>query len=176
MTLKKSIVLTIAILTLFTYCGNSKDFTTSGKGAKKMEGWAGPPENIELKPYEYFYLKHVAAAKDETVKQKNGAKMEATCVEAATLQGKSNFLRKMVGESIEGASGVADGESTGFVIVSQYTGKVKGMNVRDCKPLAEAGKFKGSEWGQCECVIWAKVDGGRDSVIAAAQEQEKNKK
>lgn len=173
MSFQKTLILAAAILALTTYCGSGKDFTTAGDGAKKMEGWAGPPEEINKKPYEYFYMKHVAAAKPDTVTQKNGAKMEATCVEAASLQGKANFLRKMVGESLEGASGVADGESTGFVIVSQYSGKVKGLSVADCKPRGEKGKFNGSEWGQCECVIWAKVDGGRDAIVASAQDHEK---
>ena len=37
----------------------------------------------------------------------------------------------MIGENSQGASGVADGESTGSVLVSEYTGKIKGVSTKE---------------------------------------------
>lgn len=56
--------------------------------------------------------------------------MQSTCIDAATTQAKGDLIGKMIGESIEGASGVSDGESTGKVVVREFSGKLQGVSTK----------------------------------------------
>ncbi|MDX1961458.1 MAG: lipoprotein LipL21 [Leptospiraceae bacterium] len=171
----KSLLLVVAVSTAFLVGCASDDVTTVGKGAKKLEGWAGPPEDVSKLPHEFFYMKKVARASEKAVDTKrSGAMMKSTCVDAATTQAKGELIGKLVGETLTGASGVSDGESTGAVVVREFNGKLKGVNIKECKGLAmEVPDAPGSEFKECECVIFVKIPGGREAVIAKAQEVEK---
>ena len=168
----KAIMLFTILMVAVTGC-NSGDKAHSLKDGTQFEGWAGPPEDPSKKPHEYFYMKHAARASKKAIDMKSGAMMQSTCTEASALQGKGNLMRKMIGETLQGASGVADGESTGSVLVSEYTGKIKGVSSKECKGLAQADpQIPYSEYKECECVIFSRIEGGKDSIIARAKEIE----
>lgn len=153
-----------AIMISSAYNCKSEDITTSGKGAKKMEGWAGPPEDPNKTPYNYYYMRVVGAASDKAIASKRSTQMEDTCQDAAKLSAKDNIIGKMKGEEVKGASGSSDGQSTGKVIIREFEGNVKGINVADCKPR---GKNPDKEWEECECVAFIVIDGGREAFRAA---------
>ncbi|MDX1958183.1 MAG: lipoprotein LipL21 [Leptospiraceae bacterium] len=172
---KKTLVLFLtSILFMILSCAGDKE-AHSLDGGQKFEGWAGPPEEVSKKPFDFFYMKKVARASEKAVNKRSGAMMQSTCVDAATTQAKGDLIGKMIGESLTGASGVSDGESTGAVVVREFNGKLKGVNVKECKPKAVATPdVPGSEYTECECVIFVKIPGGRDAIIAKAQEVEKS--
>ncbi|HMV78453.1 MAG TPA: lipoprotein LipL21 [Leptospiraceae bacterium] len=176
----KSLGLLFTAIILFGIgCGTSadKDPTTVGSDGKVFEGWAGPPEDTKKKPLEYYYMKRVSRASVKANDKRSGAMMQETCTSSAALTAKADFMRKVIGESLQGAEGVSDGESTGKVVVAEFNGKVKGLNTRECKPLKEKQpEVPGIEWEECECVIFAKVPGGKDAIVAKAQEVEGSRK
>ena len=174
MSSKKSLSLVLALLVTILGCNTGDSAVTVGKGGKQFEGWAGPPENPSEKPFDFFYMKYPGRASEKAVQKKSGAMMQSTCIDAATTQAKGDLIGKMIGESIEGASGVSDGESTGKVVVREFSGKLQGVSTKECRPMAIAKpEIPGSEYLECECVIFLRVDGGRDAIIARAQELEK---
>lgn len=160
-----------------------KDATTVGDGGWAGEGWGGPPEQRsdgkspkDTKPRDWYYMKYRAAASEKAIASKKAAMMQSTCKEAARVQGAADVIRKMVGETIEGASGVSDGQSTGQVLVSQLNGNVRGVGVYECKaigPGSDPRDVSKDNWEQCECVIYTKYDGGRESLIGKAQAVDK---
>lgn len=160
-----------------------KDATSVGEGGWAGEGWGGPPEQRadgktprDTKPRDWYYMKYPARASDKAIKAKDQMMMKSTCREAARLQGAADVVRKMIGETLETASGVSDGQSTGQVIVSQTSGLVKGVGVYECLSMGP-GTVRSDplkeNWEGCECVIYAKYDGGRDALIGTAVKIEK---
>ncbi|MBE8246526.1 lipoprotein LipL21, partial [Leptospira borgpetersenii serovar Ballum] len=107
------------------------------------------------------------------VSKKRQAMRQANCREAARRQGASDGVKKMVGETVESAAGGADGEATASVIVSQSQGGVKGVGVYECKAIGSGSDPKDvskGNWEECQCVIYAKFPGGKDALVAKAQE------
>lgn len=173
MSTKNAVIVAYAIALLFALGCTSGEKVTELPGGKEFEGWAGPPDSPTTKPFDHFYMKHTARASVKAVEKKSGAMMQSTCTEAATLQGKGNLMRKMIGETLQGASGVSDGESTGMVLVSEFSGKIKGVSTKACKGLAQPDpQVPYSEYKECECIIFTKIEGGKDAIIARAKEVE----
>ena len=159
-----------------------KDATTVGTGGWSFEGWGGPPEQRrdgktpkDTKPRDWYYSKFSARASQKAVSRKSQSMMQSTCREAARLQGAADVVKKMVGETLETASGVSDGESTGNVIVSESAGLVKGVGVYECKaigPGSDPLDVTKDNWEECQCVIYSKYKGGRDALIGEAKKVE----
>ncbi|EPG65372.1 lipoprotein LipL21 [Leptospira wolffii] len=180
--IKKLIAISIFAI-LATYCGTNnaqKDATSVGDGGWSFEGWGGPPEQRndgktpkDTNPKDYYYMKFSSRASTKAVAKKSPAMMQSTCREASRLQGASDVVKKMVGETVESASGVSDGEATASVIVSQSAGVVKGVGVYECKASgagSDPSDVSKDNWEECQCVIYAKFPGGRDALVAKAQE------
>ena len=182
--MKKTILLIVGLSLFFSCAGNDgrRDATTTGDDGWIFEGWGGPPEvrrdgktPKDTKPADWYYMKFSARASAKAVARKSQAMMQTTCREAARLQVANETIHKMVGEILESASGVSDGESTGQVIVSETKGRVKGVGVYDCKPMGGKVVVRGKDtwsWEECQCVGYGKFPGGRDALVAHAQEIE----
>lgn len=160
-----------------------RDATSVGDGGWAGEGWGGAPEQRndgktprDTKPKDWYYSKNRARASEKAINAKSQTMMYSTCKEAARVQGAADVIRKMVGETIEGASGVSDGQSTGQTLVSQLQGNVKGVGVYECKALGAGSDPRDTSkdnWEECECVIYTKYEGGRDALIGKATAIEK---
>jgi hypothetical protein len=149
---------------------SSESVTTVGKGGQQFEGWAGPPEDPSANPQEYFYMKYSGRASQNALDKRSGAMMETTCIDAAELNAKGDIIQKLAFETVKGASGVSDGESTGKVVVREFAATTSGMNRKECKPLAVADpNIPSSEWKECKCVMFVRIPGGRDAVLAKAK-------
>ena len=185
------IVACITALVLFVNCGGDKsrrDATTVGKHGWVFEGWACAPNAAKAKlgqsPAEYceddgkndyLYMKFSAAASQKAIDTGRLAQMMATCREAARLQVAGDGLAKIIGEYLEKASGVSDGQSTGVAIVSQTRGKIRGVGIYDCCAIdndtgacTEPGKKE--DWSQCMCVGYMKFPGGQKGFETMAKE------
>lgn len=184
----KSIAIGASLALVLVYCSSinfSQDNATSvGDGGWAMEGWGGPPEHRgdkktprDTEPKDWYYMKYPARASQKAVARKSRAMMQSTCEEAARLQGAADVVRKMVGETVQSASGVSDGEATASVIVSQSTGLVRGVGKYECKATGngtDPNDIKTENWEECECVIYAKYKGGKDALVAEAQKVEQS--
>ena len=172
----------IFIIMLFIGCQSDdfrKNATTVGEGGWAGEGWGGPPEQRsdgktprDISPRDWYYMKYPARASDKAIAKKDQMMMKSTCREAARLQGAADVVRKMVGETLESASGVSDGQSTGQVIVSQTNGLIQGVGVYECLSMGNGTLRTDAmkeNWESCECVIYAKYEGGRDALVAKAR-------
>ncbi len=183
----KKLTFLLAAAVLVASCASAetgqRDATSVGDGGWAGEGWGGPPEQRadrktprDTMPRDWYYMKYRARASEKAVARKSQAMMNSTCKEAARVQGAADVIRKMVGETIEGASGVSDGESTGQVLVSQLQGTVKGVGVYECRAMGEGSDrsdVSKDNWTECECIIYTKYNGGRDALIGAAQSVER---
>ena len=192
--MKKVLFITCVIAALMiVQCGGGdparRDATTVGKMGWVFEGWACAPDSAAalkgLSPahycqgkdeadLDYLYMKFSAAASDKAINSGRIAQMMATCREAARLQVAGDGLAKLIGEHLEKASGVSDGQSTGVAIVSQTKGIMKGVGIYDCCAIdndtgrcVEEGKKE--DWSQCMCVGYMRYPGGKKSFETMAK-------
>lgn len=162
------VIAMVALIGLIGCSGAEKPYEL--KGGQEFEGWAGPPHNPEEGPKEYFYMKYAGRASDKARKKKSGAMMQGTCTDAAELGAKGDIIQKLAYETVNGASGMSDAESTGKVVVREFAAYNSGMNRLKCKPIAKADpNIPMSEWNECICVMYVKIEGGPDAVIAKAK-------
>ena len=184
----RNFILIVAITSamVLSACGGDKgrrDATTVGERGWVFEGWACgpladksmPPSQIQCKKKDHLYMKFSAAASQKAIDSGRLAQMMSTCREAALLQIKGDGLSKIIGEYLEKASGVSDGQSTGVAIVASTRGKIKGVGVYDCCAINnDTGKCtkpgKRENWEQCMCVGYMKFRGGQKSFNSAAEE------
>ncbi|MCB1156318.1 MAG: lipoprotein LipL21 [Leptospiraceae bacterium] len=169
MNYKTSILLVLALVLGFANCGGGNKVYELDKG-RMFEGWAGPPEDPTGGPKEFFYMKYTGRASEKALSKKSGAMMETTCRDAAELNAKGDIIQKLAHETVTGASGVSDGESTGKVVVREFAAQTSGMNTMQCEPLSKPDpNIANSEWKECRCVMYVRIEGGRDAVLAKAK-------
>jgi hypothetical protein len=164
----KSILPLAIMLTVVLGCATD-DEKTVGEGAKKFEGWGGAPDSPNKGPKDFFYMKATGRASTKAMDKRSGAMMQTTCTDAAVTGMKGNMIGKLIGETVTGASGTSDGESTGVVVVREFKGELQGVNVKECKALyPDEPTTPYSGWKECECVVYIKIPGGKEAVIAKA--------
>lgn len=201
-TQKVTILTTLALLVSLALiqCGGPderRDATSNRENGWIFEGWACAPntaralkgespadycDTSNIKKNTYLYMKFAARASERAIARESVAMMQSTCRRAAKDQISGDAIGKILGEYLEGASGVEDGESTGQTIVSQFRGKIRGIGVYDCCPLdqdtglcADPDKSGvGRMWKECVCVGYMRFPGGQAAFNAAAEEAEAN--
>ncbi len=192
---KISILLVLFTAFILTQCGGGnesrRDATTVGSEGWVFEGWACAPDTaaarrgespadycrkVTKKKWDYLYMKFSAVASDRAIRSGRMAQMMATCRDAALTQVKGDGLSKLVGDYLEQASGVADGQSTGVAIVRQGRGKIRGVGLYDCCAMdgrtgqcAEPGN---ENWEQCLCVGYLRFPGGQQALESFAEDVE----
>lgn len=190
--MKRALLFTAILFGLVAVqCGGGnesrRDATTVGEKGWVFEGWAcAPPASSKgispaeyckgkkEKDMDYLYMKFSAVASERAIKSGRMAAMMSTCRKAAKDQVSADGLAKIIGEYLETASGVADGQSTGSAIVAQSRGKIRGVGLYDCcamDPRTAECMAPGKEnWEQCLCVGYMRYPGGRDAFEAMAEE------
>ncbi len=149
---------------------------------KVIEGWAGIPEYQKMKPFEYYYIKRNSKASVKAIEKRSGTLIAETCTNSTAQNGKEDFLRKMISDSLiysdAGGTEISDSEYAMLnAVVADFSGKVKDLNIRQCRPLKQVQPdAPGIEWEECECIIYARVPGGKDAIVARAVEIERNRK
>lgn len=182
-----------AILALvLASCGEKdyrRDATTVGEHGWVFEGWACAPDTAAAKrgqspaeyctgdsdDFDYLYMKFSARASDKAINAGSIAMKQTTCRRAARDLIAGDGLSKILGDYMEQASGVSDGQSTGQVIVAQSSGLVRGVGVYDCCSLDNrtgicAKKGEPELWEDCQCVGYMKYPGGKKAFESAATE------
>ncbi|WCL49528.1 lipoprotein LipL21 [Leptospira sp. GIMC2001] len=187
---KVLLLLSVAALIAASCGGNDsrRDATSVGEAGWVFEGWACAPDTAAAKrgespadyckdtsKFDHLYMKFSAVASEKAIKSNRVAAMQSTCRQAAKDQIAGDGLSKVIGDHLEKASGVSDGQSTGQVIVSQTAGKIKGIGVYDCCAIDnDTGscikKGEPENWEQCQCVGFMKFPGGQKAFESMAQE------
>lgn len=193
--MKKVLIPVILAVFALSYCGagdSRRDATTVGTEGWVFEGWACAPDAARALRGEspanycqdddkkdYLYIKFSARASQQAIQNGSIAMKQTTCRRAARDLVAGDGLSKIIGDYLEQASGVADGQSTGFAIVAQNRGKIKGIGLYDCCSLdprgtgcVEAGTNE--TWEDCMCVGYLKFPGGQKAFEAAAEEAQIN--
>jgi hypothetical protein len=187
-----SILAALLSLTFATYCGGGndgrRDATTVGAEGWVFEGWACAPDAAKAKaglsPAEYcqdddkkdyLYLKFSARSSERAIRAGSIAMKQTTCRRAARDLVAGDGLSKILGDYVEQASGVSDGQSTGHAIVTQSAGKISGIGLYDCCSLNQqtgrCAKDNDPEtWEDCQCVGYFKYPGGQRAFEATVQE------
>jgi len=190
--MKNFLVLGVVALSIgLAQCGGDnarRDATTVGKAGWVFEGWACAPNAALAKqgqspaeyckegvqPFDYIYMKFSAAASQRAIDSGRLAQMMSTCRDAALTQVKGDGLSKIIGDYIEQASGVSDGQSTGVAIVRSSQGLLKGAGVYDCCAIdndtgACVKEGEKENWEQCMCVGYMKFPGGQKAFETQAE-------
>lgn len=167
-----------------------RDATTVGQEGWVFEGWACAPDAAKAKsglsPAEYcqddsnkdyLYLKFSARASDKAIAARSIAMKQTTCRRAARDLVAGDGLSKIIGDYVEQASGVSDGQSTGQAIVTQSSGKISGIGLYDCCSMSpDTGRCvdpksgEAETWEDCQCVGYFKFPGGQKAFEAKVQE------
>lgn len=180
-------IVMVGVVGLLVACGGNdsrRDATTVGQDGWVVEGWACEPKTDKNDPpsktkcgekKDYLYMKFAARASQKALDANSIAMKMSTCREAARLQVAGDGLAKIIGEYLEKASGVSDGQSTGVAIVSQMKGKISGIGIYDCCSIdQDTGKCvsagKKEDWNDCMCVGYMKFPGGQKAFQAKAEE------
>lgn len=189
--MKKILALSVIALSIgLAQCGGNdsrRDATTVGEAGWVFEGWACAPDAAlakkgqspadyctEDKPKDYLYMKFPAAASQRAIDSGRLAMMMSTCRDAALTQIKGDGLSKIIGDYLEQASGVSDGQSTGVAIVRQSQGLIRGAGVYDCCAIDnDTGSCvkpgEKENWEQCMCVGYMKFPGGQKAFETHAE-------
>ena len=169
--------------------GLRRDATTVGAGGWVFEGWACAPDQTkarlgqspadyckEASKKDYLYLKFLARASDKAIQVDSIAMKQSTCRRAARDLVAGDGLSKVIGDYVEQASGVQDGQSTGQTIVAQSRGIISGVGLYDCCSLnAKTGRcadYKRNEaetWEECQCVGYFRYPGGKRAFEAKVE-------
>lgn len=196
---KRRIVFVFAwsLVFLFLSCSGKlsqlrRDATTVGPEGWVFEGWACAPDTAKaskgLSPADYckndrkkdyLYLKFTARASEKAIQVASIAMKQSTCRRAARDLVAGDGLSKVLGDYIEQASGVQDGQSTGQTIVSQTRGKISGVGLYDCCSLnqttgrcADPRRNEAENWEECQCVGYFRYPGGKRAFEAKVEEVE----
>lgn len=186
-----SVATFLAVLMIANCRGSSdsrRDATTTGAAGWVYEGWACAPDQTKalqgLSPgqycdsdedeNDYLYMKFLARASANAVAKRSIAMMNSTCRNAVEKQIQGQGIQKAIGEYLEQAAGVVDGESTGFAIMTESSANIKGVGVYDCCSLDKKTGTCVEEgapetWEECMCVGYLRFQGGRDALITEAQ-------
>ena len=189
-----SISAALLLLALVAACGGGndgrRDATTVGAEGWVFEGWVCAPDAAKAKsglsPAEYcqdddnkdyLYLKFSARASERAIRAGSIAMKQTTCRRASRDLVAGDGLSKIIGDYVEQASGVSDGQSTGQAIVTQTQGKISGIGIYDCCSLnqqtgrcANPANNDAETWEDCQCVGYFKFPGGQRAFEAVASE------
>jgi hypothetical protein len=183
----------LAISLFIASCGGGhqdrRDATSVGEAGWIFEGWACAPnavkaqqgltpaqycQAVDEKEHTYLYLKFSAVASENSIRSGRLASMMATCRDAALTQVKGDGISKLIGDYLEQASGVQDGQSTGVAILRESKGLIKGVGLVDCCAIDDktAKCVKPGEpenWEQCLCVGYMNFPGGQKALETLAE-------
>jgi hypothetical protein len=155
--MKTSIVILAAFLAVG--CRSSAD---SASGSEEIEGWR-VEDNQDV-----FYMRIPGSASQRAADADDMAMMKSTCIDASRVQAADNIIRKMLGETVQGQSGVMDGQSTGTLITSVRNGLIRGTQVKECAPRDERKR-----WQNCECVHFVSGKGLKKKFELAVEQSVK---
>ena len=170
-----------------------RDATTTGEFGWIFEGWACQPDAVagkgnppsvycnwdenKEKPRDYLYIKVAGAPSKAALKENNIAMKLATCRQASKDQVDADGLAKVLGSILSKTSGVVDGRSTGFAIMSKVKGRISGTGIYDCCSIdnktgacADPTKGEPEKWESCMCVGYIKYPGGKAAFESKATE------
>jgi hypothetical protein len=122
---------------------------------KIQSGWI-KSDQLEKKVSDTFYFKVSSYTGSSVI---SGAKKEFVCKQGALEIGRESLADKIVEDlSID---------SNKLATLSEINNTVKDLRVKECRPTAISDpNIPFSEWNSCECMIIAKVDGGKSNLLA----------
>ena len=162
----KSLLILINLLCLYCSSENENNYLRNQDYFQKWEGWAGAPESVDRKPYEYFYAIQKGNVKSKRFKHEQ---MEKACIDSVREKGLEKITLMLVGNIFDT---MQDGEDYSyepyikFMIIDFKRHKLK-MEIKTCSSTAW-----NPEWTECECITYINVPGGKDSVIGKLKSSE----
>ncbi len=193
-----AVLLSLSLISLLWFCRSGKlskvrrDATTVGAEGWIFEGWACAPNSAKARlgqspadyckddsKNDYLYLKFTARASEKAIQRDSIAMKQSTCRRAARDLVAGDGLSKVVGDYIEQASGVQDGESTGQTVVTNTRGTASGIGLYDCCSInqkngrcADPRKQEAENWEECQCVGYLRYPGGKRAFEAKVEKAE----
>lgn len=171
-----NLILIFQILFIVSSCSSSnpvktdKVILTFDEDLPVIQGWAGAPNSMDKKPFDFFYVRTESKASTKAIKKKTGAMMQLTCIDAAFTGLRGSLWGKLISsESISGTS--SDYESTKVPLVPrEFKENLQDVRLLACKPLyANEENLLYGGWRDCACIIYINIPGGKDTIINRIQ-------
>lgn len=146
----------ISILLVSMFGCTINDPSVYQKSLKKpSSGWIVSDQS-DKKSADTYYFKVNSYANPGI---SNGAKKEFSCKNSALEDGKANAAQKISEDIIS--------NSINTLSLNDITISIKEIRAKECKATAITDpNVPFSEWSQCECIITAKIDGGKSNLLA----------
>lgn len=156
--MSKKILLIITITLVINSCITSRGLEFN-QAKTAQSGWL---ENLgdSNSSNGLFFLKKNAEASETAKEKKSGSMMQESCISNAQKNIKSEIVSEIA--KINSANSIPK-EKEATAIESSITN----VNIRECQPVGQKNKeIPFSEWGACECMFHAKVNGGKDMFLS----------
>ncbi len=154
----KNILLIITLTLVINSCITSRGLELSQSKASQA-GWIENSESPSANR-EMFFLRKLSTASDTAKAKKSGSKMQESCIASAQETAKMEIISEL-SKVLALNSGSKEKQ---FSLIES---SIRNINIRECQPIGEKNKeIPFSEWGACECVFYAKVNGGKDAFLS----------
>jgi len=90
----KSLLILISLICFYCSSENENNYLRNQDYFQKWEGWAGAPESVDRKPYEYFYAIQKGNVKLKRIKHEQ---MEKACIDSVRENGLEKITLMLVG-------------------------------------------------------------------------------
>lgn len=155
----KSLLILLSLICLYCSSENENNYLRNQDYLQKWEGWAGAPESINRKPYEYFYAIQKGNVKLKRLKPEQ---MEKACIDSVRENGLEKITLMLVGNIFDTMQDGGDYSYEPYIklMITDFKRNKLKMEIKTCSSTAWNPK-----WMECECITYIYVPGGKDSVI-----------
>ncbi|MDX1961086.1 MAG: hypothetical protein SFU98_21130 [Leptospiraceae bacterium] len=165
-----SLILFSFLIFIFQSCSFCREEMMDCDFAPKefVTGWRGSPENLEEKPFDYYYKKQYAIGS-----KRFPMHFKKNCIDSATIHSKGDLIYNIVEESVLGVSDIENDLAT-IIVSREYFKKIKTVGIIECNPVALVDpNIRDSEWAECRCIIFVHFPKGKDGIIKRVMEIQK---
>ncbi len=152
------LILTLVINSCITSTGIEKK-----QSAVSETGWTKNVGSFNSNN-ELFFMRKQSEASEVAKQKKSGSMMQESCMASAKESIKPDLISEL------SKSLVPDSDLNPKQI-SLIESSISNVNTSECKAIAERDeKIPFSEWRACDCVFYAKINGGKDSLLSKINE------
>lgn len=152
------LILTLVINSCITSTGIEKK-----QSAGSETGWTKSLGSFNSNN-ELFFMRKQSEASEVAKQKKSGTMMQESCMASAKQSIKLDFIDEL-------SRALVPNSDLNPKQVSLIESSVSNINTSECKATAERDeKIPFSEWKACDCVFYAKINGGKDSLLLKINE------
>lgn len=157
MELYRSSILTLAFTLAINSCVSDGVIPKLTKQQRVQSGWT------TISNSDYYVVNKNSEASERSIQKESGSMMQESCIQSIATDGKVSIINNILSDaSIEEPSGKKHKEVESML---------SNISVRECKPTGlKNEKSPFIEWKSCECDVYAKIKGTKESLLKKLSE------